>query len=124
MTGGLAGLVYGLTYAAEHSWASQVTLASLLLALVGLVGFVVQERRTSAPLMPLWVFADRNRAGAYSIQVLLGAALFGMFFLLTLYLQQVMGYSPLKAGAAFLPATVVMMLMAGLMSMLVIRTGV
>jgi hypothetical protein len=93
-------------------------------AVPALIGFLVLERRSKAPLMPLWVFADRNRAGAYVIQTLLGAALFGMFFLMTLYLQNVLGYSPLKAGGAFLPATVVMMGMAGVMSKLVVRTGV
>jgi hypothetical protein len=93
-------------------------------AVPALIGFLVLERRSKAPLMPQWVFADRNRAGAYVIQTLLGAALFGMFFLMTLYLQNVLGYSPLKAGGAFLPATVVMMGMAGVMSKLVVRTGV
>ncbi len=82
------------------------------------------ERRSAQPLTPLWVFADRNRGGAYMIQALVGGALFGMFFLTTLFLQHVLGYSPLKAGAAFVPATVVMMGAAGAMSRLVNRIGV
>ena len=97
---------------------------ALICAVPAMIGFLLFERRSEAPLMPLWVFADRNRAGAYVIQTLLGAALFGMFFLMTLYLQHVLGYSPLKAGGAFLPATVVMMAMAGVMSKVVVRTGV
>jgi MFS family permease len=72
----------------------------------------------------LWVFADRNRAGAYLIQALLGAALFGFFFLSTLFLQDVFGYKPLKAGAAFVPATVIMMVAAGLVPRLIGRIGV
>jgi MFS family permease len=71
-----------------------------------------------------WVFADRNRGGAYLIQALMGAALFGMFFLSTLFLQHVLGYSPLKAGAAFVPATIIMMGAAGAISRIVARTGV
>ena len=70
------------------------------------------------------MFADRNRGGAYMIQALVGGALFGMFFLTTLFLQHVLGYSPLKAGAAFVPATAVMMGAAGAMSRLVNRIGV
>jgi EmrB/QacA subfamily drug resistance transporter len=124
VTTGLAGLVFALTRAAEHGWSDAATLIGLVTAVPALIGFLVLERRSKAPLMPLWVFADRNRAGAYVIQTLLGAALFGMFFLMTLYLQNVLGYSPLKAGGAFLPATVVMMGMAGVMSKLVVRTGV
>src|SRR6185437_2258737 len=86
-----------------------------------LAAFVLLERRSAQPLTPLWVFADRNRGGAYMIQALVGGALFGMFFLTTLFLQHVLGYSPLKAGAAFVPATVVMMGAAGAMSRLVNR---
>ena len=82
------------------------------------------ERRSAQPLTPLWVFADRNRGGAHMIQALVGGALFGMFFLTTLFLQHVLGYSPLKAGAAFVPATMVMMGAARAMSRLVNRTGV
>jgi MFS family permease len=124
VTAGLAALVFALTRAAEHGWSDATTLGALAVAGPALVAFVLFERRSKAPLMPLWVFSDRNRAGAYIIQGLLGTGLFGMFFLMTLYLQHVLGYSPLKAGGAFLPATVVMMAMAGVMSKLVVRTGV
>jgi len=85
---------------------------------------VAIEARSPQRLMPLWVFADRNRGGAYLIQALMGAALFGMFFLSTLFLQHVLGYSPLKAGAAFVPATIIMMGAAGAISRIVARTGV
>ena len=124
VTAGLAGLVFALTRAAEHGWSSPATVIAMALGAPALLGFLLFEHRSKAPLMPLWVFGDRNRAGAYVIQTLLGAALFGMFFLMSLYLQHVLGYSPLKAGGAFLPATVVMMAMAGVMSKVVVRTGV
>src|SRR5207248_7540044 len=86
--------------------------------------FVRIEARSAQPLMPLWVFADRNRGGAYLIQALMGAALFGMFFLSTLYLQNVLGYGPLKAAAAFVPVAVAMIAAAGAVSQIVTRIGV
>lgn len=121
---GLALLVFGLSRAAEHDWGDAFTVGPILLGIGGLVVFVAIEARSASPLMPLWVFADRNRSGAYLIQALLGAALFGMFFLVTLFLQNVLHYSALKAGAAFVPATVIMMGAAGVMAQIVSRTGV
>lgn len=123
-TAGLALMVFGVSRAADHGWTDLLTAGPLAAGVVGLVVFVAIEARTASPLMPLWVFADRNRSGAYAIQALLGAALFGMFFLVTLFLQNVLHYSALKAGAAFVPATVIMMSAAGVMSKLVARTGV
>jgi EmrB/QacA subfamily drug resistance transporter len=121
---GLGLVVFGLSQAADHGWASLWTAGPLAAGAVAVAAFVLLERRSAQPLAPLWVFADRNRGGAYMIQALVGAALFGMFFLTTLFLQRVLGYSPLKAGAAFVPATVVMMGAAGAMSRLVNRIGV
>src|ERR1039458_4258010 len=121
---GLGLVVFGLSQAADHGWASLWTAGPLAAGAVALAAFMLLERRSAQPLTPLWVFADRNRGGAYMIQALVGAALFGMFFLTTLFLQHVLGYSPLKAGAAFVPATVVMMGAAGAMSRLVNRIGV
>src|SRR6266550_2290799 len=123
-TVGLGLLVFGLSGAADHGWTTALTLGPILAGLLALATFVGLEARSKQPLMPLWVFRDRNRGGAYLIQALLGAALFGMFFLSTLYLQHVLGYSPLKAGAAFIPLTVVMIASAGLVSKLVVHTGV
>jgi EmrB/QacA subfamily drug resistance transporter len=121
---GLGLIVFGLSQAADHGWTSLWTAGPLAAGAVALAAFMLLERRSAQPLTPLWVFADRNRGGAYMIQALVGAALFGMFFLTTLFLQHVLGYSPLKAGAAFVPATVVMMGAAGAMSRLVNRIGV
>src|SRR4051794_13983311 len=123
-TVGLGLLVFGLSGAADHGWTIALTLGPILAGLLALATFVGLEARSKQPLMPLWVFRDRNRGGAYLIQALLGAALFGMFFLSTLFLQHVLGYSPLKAGAAFIPLTVVMIASAGLVSKLVVHTGI
>ena len=123
-TAGIGLLVFGLSRAADHGWLSASTLLPIAAGALGLIIFVIIELRTAQPLIPLWVFGDRNRGGAYLIQTLLGAALFGMFFLSTLFLQNVLHYGPLKAGAAFLPATVIMMGAAGAVSKIVPRTGV
>ncbi len=117
-------LVFGLSRAADHGWSAVLTAGPIAVGLLGLLAFVRLETRSGQPLMPLWVFADRNRSGAYLIQALMGASLFGMFFLSSLYLQRVLGYHPLKAGAAFVPSTVLMMIGAGTVSKLVARTGV
>ena len=121
---GLALLVFGLSRAADHGWTAALTVGPIVVGVLALAAFVRLEARSRQPLMPLWVFADRNRGGAYLIQALMGASLFGMFFLSTLFLQRVLGYSPLKAGAAFLPSTVLMMVGAGSVPKLVTRTGV
>src|SRR5438105_12273705 len=107
-TVGLGLLVFGLSHAAEHGWADITTFGPIAIGVLGLLVFVRIEARSAQPLMPLWVFADRNRGGAYLIQVLMGAALYCMLFLSTLYLQNVLGYGPLKAGAAFVPVAVAM----------------
>src|SRR6476619_2684493 len=121
---GLGLIVFGLSRAADHGWTGIWTAGPLAAGAAALAAFVLLERRSAQPLTPLWVFAARNRSGAYMIQDLVGGALFGMFFLTTLFLQHVLGYSPLKAGAAFIPLTVVMIASAGLVSKLVVHTGV
>ena len=123
-TAGLGLLVFGLSQAANHGWGAALTLGPVIAGSLILASFVWLQSRITAPLMPLWVFRDRNRGGAYLVQTLLGAALFGMFFLGTLFLQHVKGYTPLRAGTAFLPATVAMMAGAALMPKLVTKTGV
>lgn len=121
---GLALLVFGFSRAAEHGWGDVTVVGPLVVGTLSLLAFVAIERRGSQPLMPLWVFADRDRAGAYLVQMLIGAALFGMFFLSTLFLQNVLHYGPLQAGAAFLPATAIMMAAAGIVPLVVAKTGV
>jgi hypothetical protein len=124
VTAGMSLLVYGLINAASHSWGSGSTVAYLTgaVALLGL--FVILESRSRSPLMPLRIFANRNRAGAYGMMLLIGTSLFGMFFFLTQYLQNILGYSPLKAGVAFLPGAIVIGVVAQLVARLVGRVGI
>jgi EmrB/QacA subfamily drug resistance transporter len=104
VTGGLALLVYGIVSTDTRSWGSPATILTLSGGAALLAAFAVIESRIAHPLVPLRVFRMRSVAAANGIAVTIGAALFGMFFFLSLYLQQVNGYSPLKAGLAFLPA--------------------
>jgi EmrB/QacA subfamily drug resistance transporter len=103
VTGGLLALVYGVVSTDSHAWGSGVVLASLAtgLALLGL--FVLIESRHAHPLVPLRLFRSRALTGANLIMVLIGSVMFGVFFFLSQYLQDVHGYSPLRAGFAFLP---------------------
>ena len=102
---GMASLVYGLTEAGTHGWADPAAVASLVLGVVLLAAFVLIERRAESPITPLRLFRDRNRQFAYLARLLLVAAMFGMFFFLTQFLQDVLGYSPLATGLGFLPLT-------------------
>ena len=103
---GMATLVFGLIHAASHGWADTTTLGSLLLGLLLLGSFVGIELRAVSPITPLRLFADRNRASSYLTRLLMVAGMMGMFFFLTLFLQNVLGYSSLKTGFAFVPMTV------------------
>jgi EmrB/QacA subfamily drug resistance transporter len=125
---GLAALVYGLSNAATSPngvahWHDTKVVASLAAAVVLLVSFVLIESRSRHALMPLRIFRNRNRSGAYLIMLCVGTAMFGMFFFLTLFVQNVWGYSALKTGVAYLPMVGVIMLMAGVSAQLVPRIG-
>ncbi|MDQ1007714.1 EmrB/QacA subfamily drug resistance transporter [Streptomyces sp. V4I23] len=120
---GVAALVYGFIRAAQEGWRDALTLASFGAALVMLVAFVTVERRSKQPITPLHMFADRNRAGTYGIMLCLAAAIFGMFFFLTLFVQNVLDFSPLQAGLAFLPVSVLIAAGAGLTSHLLPTYG-
>ncbi|HEY3810065.1 MAG TPA: MFS transporter [Acidimicrobiales bacterium] len=124
VTAGMGLLVYGLTNAASHSWTSTTTLACLISAAVLLVVFVLFEARSRHALMPLQIFANRNRSGAYLMMLFIGAAIFGMFYFLTQYLQNILGYSPLKAGLAFLPVALTIGVCSQVAARLVGRIGV
>ena len=102
-TAGLVSLVYGFTKAESDGWASGTTLVFLSVAVVLLSVFVIVESRSKNPLLPLRVVTERNRGGAYLASLLTGAGLFAMFVFLSYYLQEVLRYSALKAGIAFLP---------------------
>ncbi len=102
---GLFALVYGFSNAETHSWTDPVTIFALAASAVLLVAFVAIERRTTYPLLPLHIVWDRARGGAYASIALAGAGVFGVFLFLTFYMQQNLGFSPLKTGVAFLPMT-------------------
>ncbi len=122
-TFGLVSLVYGFTKASTDGWASTPTLTLLSIAVVLLGTFVYVESRTSHPLLPLRVIIERNRGGSFLASFLMGAGLFAMFVFLSYYLQTVLGYSPLKAGVAFLPFAVGLILAATASSVIVPRVG-
>jgi EmrB/QacA subfamily drug resistance transporter len=125
---GLAALVYGLTSAATTSngvshWGDAKVIASLGAAAVLLAAFVVIEARSRQALLPVRVLRSRDRSGAYLIALFVGTAMFGMFFFLTLFLQDVWGYSALKSGIAYLPIMATVMVMSGVAAQLVPRIG-
>jgi EmrB/QacA subfamily drug resistance transporter len=123
-TGGLALLVFGFTNAATHSWSAPLTVGSIVAALALLVAFVLWESRgASNPLLPMRIVLDRNRAGAFVSFLLATLGLFGIFLFLTYYLQDVQGYSPLKAGFAFLPFPLGIIVSATLASRTLPRLG-
>src|SRR5712692_1552303 len=123
VTAGVSLLEYGLARVATHDLSDGMTRASLAIAAALLVTFVALESRGRHPLMPLRIFANRNRSGAYGLSLAVGAALSGMLFLLTLFLQNVIGFSPLQAGFAFLPTAAGIVAGAGLTSRLIGRLG-
>lgn len=120
---GMVSLVYGFIRAAQDGWRDPVTLGSFGAAVVLLSLFIVNERRSPQPITPLHMFADRNRAGTYGIMLMLACAIFGMFFFLTLFVQNVLGFSPLQAGFAFLPVSVMIAVAAGITSQLLPKFG-
>jgi EmrB/QacA subfamily drug resistance transporter len=127
-TAGIALLVYGLSRAATgpdgfSHWGDALVLASLAAAALLLVLFVLVELRSSHPLLPMRVLADRNRSGAYLIMLCIGTAMFGLFFFLTLFSQTVLGYSAVRSGISYLPFTAGIVTAAGLASRLMARIG-
>jgi EmrB/QacA subfamily drug resistance transporter len=120
---GMVALVYGFIRAADAGWSDSTTLLAFAAGLVQLAAFVLVETRAEQPVVPLRLFADRARAGSYLNMLLLAAAMFGMFFFLVQYLQNSLGFSPLKAGLAFLPMTGLLFGAARLAPRLVPRFG-
>jgi EmrB/QacA subfamily drug resistance transporter len=116
VTAGLVSIVYGLSEAATKGWSSATILTALSLGAVLLFGFVVIETRTTDPLLPLRIPGDRNRGGASVAVGLSVIALYGLFLLLTYDFQVVLGYSPAKAGLAFLPMSAAVMISSTIIS--------
>jgi len=127
-TGGLAALVYGLSNAATSEngvshWGDTKVIVSLVAAVVLLASFVFIESRSEHALLPLRIFRNRDRSGANLVMLCVGTAMFGLFFFLTIFVQEVWGYSALKSGIAYLPMVAGIMAMAGVSSQLVGRIG-
>ncbi len=112
VTAGMSLLVYGLSNAATDGWTAAITIASLVGAVSLLVLFVVIELRSTAPLVPLGIFSNRDRTGAYLIMLLLAAALFAIFFFTSQYQQIVHGWSSFRTGLGFLPMPLTIMFMS------------
>jgi EmrB/QacA subfamily drug resistance transporter len=123
VTGGLALLVYTLVDANRAGWGSARTIVLGAVALVMLVAFVVIERRQRQPLVPFSIFRQRTLRGANIVALLVAMSLFSMFFFISLYMQQVLGYDALKAGVAYLPLALTIIVSAGVASVLVTRIG-
>ncbi|HEX6714095.1 MAG TPA: MFS transporter [Thermoleophilaceae bacterium] len=120
---GMTAVVYGFVRAASDGWGDAITLAAFVAGVVLLVAFVANERRAVHPITPLRLFASRERAAAYAARMLIVGGMFSMFFFLSQYLQGARGFSPLEAGFAFLPMTVVMFSMVRAIPRLVARMG-
>jgi EmrB/QacA subfamily drug resistance transporter len=123
ITAGLALLVYGVSEAPNHGWTSSWTIVRLAIAVALLIAFLVVESRAKDPLMPFRIFRVHTVAGANVAGLLLGAVVFSNFFLLTLYVQNVLQWSPLRTGLTFVATAGSAVLWAGLAQMLVTKIG-
>jgi len=123
VTASLSTLVYGVVDAPNAGWGSAQTVGLLALSALLLLAFIVIERRSSNPVVPFGVFRIRTVTGANVVGVLTGGALLSMFFFISLYMQQVLGYSAIEAGLAYLPLALTIIVAAGLASQLVTRIG-
>ena len=123
VTAGLALLVFAIVDAPKYGWGSLHTLGIGAIALALLAAFIGVESRSKHPLMPFSIFRLRTLRGANVIGLLIGMSLFSMFFFISLYLQQVLGYDALKTGLSYLPLAFAIILSAGVASQLVTRVG-
>jgi EmrB/QacA subfamily drug resistance transporter len=123
VTAGLSLLVYGLVDAESAGWGSAQTIVLLSLATALIASFLAIESRTQAPLVPLGIFRLRTLSAANAVGLLIGMALFAMFFFVSLYMQQVLGFDALEAGLAYLPLAFTIIFSAGAASQLVTRLG-
>ena len=111
---GLFALTYGLIEANDYGWGSTRIVGAFVVAAVALVSFVLLERHTRAPMLDLTLFRNRTYVGANLVMLLVALAMFGVFFFVSLYMQNVLGYSAVQAGAAFLPMTLLIIVVAPL----------
>jgi EmrB/QacA subfamily drug resistance transporter len=120
---GVGSLVFGFIHAASDGWSDPLTMASFIAAIILLAAFIFIESRSPQPLMPLRMFADRSRSSSYVVMLMIAAALFAMFFFLTQFVQEVLGYSAIQAGFAFLPVSIVIVIVAQIAAKVVTKTG-
>src|SRR5213083_307103 len=124
ITGGLMLLVYALTHASQHGWATTETIGLLAASAALVVGFLVTELRSPAPLLPMRIFRLRTLTASNITALLLGASIFSQFFLLTLYMKQVLHYSALKTGVAYIALTLSIIGFSAVSQALVTRLGI
>jgi EmrB/QacA subfamily drug resistance transporter len=124
ITSGLSILVYAVVTAHQHGWGSATTIGLLVVSALLHAAFIAIERRSSAPLLPLSIFRLRTLTGANITGFLLGASIFAMFFFLSLYMQQILGWSALKTGVSYLAIALTTIPAAGVAQALVTRIGV
>jgi EmrB/QacA subfamily drug resistance transporter len=124
ITGGLMLLVYAMTRATQHGWTTAETIGLLTASVVLIAGFFVIELRSKAPLLPMRIFRLRTLTASNITGLLMGAAIFSQFFLLTLYMQQVLHYSALKTGVAYIALTLAVISFSAVAQALVNRFGV
>jgi MFS family permease len=124
ITGGLMVLVYALTHASQHGWVTAETIGLLAASAALVIAFVVIEIRSPAPLLPLRIFRLRTLTASNINALLMGAAIFSQFFLLTLYMQQVLHYSALKTGVAYIALTLAIIGFSAVSQALVTRIGI
>jgi EmrB/QacA subfamily drug resistance transporter len=122
-TAGLMSLVYGLSKAPRDGWGSSTVIGFLALSVILLIAFIINERRSTQPLLNLKIFSVRNVAGGNLTALAIACTLFSMFFFMTLYIQTVLGYSPVKTGICFLPVTFIIAVTSGIVSNLVNKIG-
>ena len=123
VTAGLSVLVYALVDAVDAGWGSSQTIGLLALSVALIGAFVAIELRSESPLMPFSIFRLRTLTGANVVGLLVGASLFSAFFFISLYMQQVLGYSAIKTGLSYLPLALTIIATAGIGSQLVTRFG-
>lgn len=122
-TGGLMMLVYALVKAPNYGWTDGLTLLYFAIAIAALVAFVINEKRAKHPLVPLNIFKIRNLTGADSLMLFMTAGMFSVFFFTTLYVQQVLGYSPIKTGVSFLIMPFIIAIVATSIPRLIQKVG-
>lgn len=122
-TGGLMALVYALVKAPSNGWTATSSLIFFAIAIAALVAFVLNERRVKHPLVPLSIFRIRNLSGADLLMFCMAAGMFSIFFFTTLYMQEVLGYSPIKTGLCFLIMPIIIAIVATNVPRIIQRVG-